>query len=683
IQIVQQMEAALRTELEASLLGRARTVATYMANAVAAPESASSAPVLDSAAPPAPLYAHPLALAPRIDGFQSDWRFAHDSVEIGADARAIVLGEGLRVWIGTDDRSLFLFFDVTDEDVVYRSSPRAPQDANDVAGDRIVVLYGAPSTEPAALLLSTPAPTSSLVAEATAPLAFVPQGAGNAVVRRVQAAWQEAPAGYTVEAQLPLPPLGGGLGIAVIDVDRGASGYTVSAHSTWDAEPAAVPIVAERRELDLIVELFAEPGYRFRIVDAGGWILADSGPLVTPAAQGDNVNPSLVERFFRFLLRRDYPGYASLEAPPGRVGDPVLGTVFDEGGATAWFGRGAASSAIVAAAVPVEPAVGGARAVVLERASDSVLTVTNRAMMRLMTLTVAVSLIASAGLLGYASLLSFRIGRLARAAETALGPRGEINTRLPGTRAGDVIGDLSRSFEDLLGRLREYTDYLQSLKSKLSHELRTPLAIVSTSLDNLEHEGQQRNDETTSAYLARLRHGTARLESILQAMTAATRVEQAIAQTAKEPFDVGAVIGGCVSAYRDVYVERTFALTVPDEPVIVDGSAELIEQLLDKLIDNAVGFATPGTPIDVTVTARKRTVEIDVVNRGPTLPEAMRHQLFDSLVSLREKESDKPHLGLGLYIVTLVADFHGGHVAAENLPDGSGVVFSVELPRSA
>jgi signal transduction histidine kinase len=59
----------------------------------------------------------------------------------------------------------------------------------------------------------------------------------------------------------------------------------------------------------------------------------------------------------------------------------------------------------------------------------------------------------------------------------------------------------------------------------------------------------------------------------------------------------------------------------------------------------------------------------------------MRHQLFDSLVSVRSGGGgDKPHLGLGLYIVASIAKSHGGRVAAENRADGRGVVVRVGLP---
>jgi signal transduction histidine kinase len=60
----------------------------------------------------------------------------------------------------------------------------------------------------------------------------------------------------------------------------------------------------------------------------------------------------------------------------------------------------------------------------------------------------------------------------------------------------------------------------------------------------------------------------------------------------------------------------------------------------------------------------------------------MRSQLFDSLVSVRAQRDGRPHLGLGLYIVALIARFHGGRAAADDLPDRSGVVFSVFFPRA-
>ncbi len=72
---------------------------------------------------------------------------------------------------------------------------------------------------------------------------------------------------------------------------------------------------------------------------------------------------------------------------------------------------------------------------------------------------------------------------------------------------------------------------------------------------------------------------------------------------------------------------------------------------------------------------------LSVANIGPRLPVEMRGRLFDSLVSIRAQRDGRPHLGLGLHIVALIADFHRGRCEAGDLADGSGAVFRVWFPR--
>jgi signal transduction histidine kinase len=73
---------------------------------------------------------------------------------------------------------------------------------------------------------------------------------------------------------------------------------------------------------------------------------------------------------------------------------------------------------------------------------------------------------------------------------------------------------------------------------------------------------------------------------------------------------------------------------------------------------------------------------ITLANQGPAVPDAMRTRLFDSLVSLRgkpQRSEGAAHLGLGLYVVKLVAQLHGGQAQVRNLPDAQGVEFSLHL----
>jgi signal transduction histidine kinase len=55
-------------------------------------------------------------------------------------------------------------------------------------------------------------------------------------------------------------------------------------------------------------------------------------------------------------------------------------------------------------------------------------------------------------------------------------------------------------------------------------------------------------------------------------------------------------------------------------------------------------------------------------------------RLFESMVSMRRETTKDPHLGLGLYIVRLIAEFHGGRASAANREDGSGVVIKLSFP---
>ena len=321
-----------------------------------------------------------------------------------------------------------------------------------------------------------------------------------------------------------------------------------------------------------------------------------------------------------------------------------------------WFRSPDSGRAVVAAAEPVR--VGGVTigAVILQQGTDAILSLRNEGLSRLITATLIATLLVAASLLGYASWLSRRIRRLSIAAETALeGQRVQVG--LPSATAHDEIGDLSRSFTNVLEQLRDYNDYLRSLASKLSHELRTPLAIVTSSLENLEHEPL---NEAARGYSERARDGADRLRRILTAMSEASRVEELMQHAEPETFDLAAVLEATVAAYSDVYPQRVFNFAADGGP--------------------ADGGNDGGDVITVSLEQREADLCLSIQNPGPPLPERMRSQLFDSMVSVRSGHDDK-HLGLGLYVARLIAEGHGGSITAGNVDDG--VVFRVVLPATA
>ena len=120
---------------------------------------------------------------------------------------------------------------------------------------------------------------------------------------------------------------------------------------------------------------------------------------------------------------------------------------------------------------------------------------------------------------------------------------------------------------------------------------------------------------------------------------------------------------------------------MPSEPLEIEGAPDLIVQLLDKLIDNAVDFSPAGGTITVRFAARAGGPPfLEVDNPGPPLAPEARGRLFESLWQSRSGSDSRPHFGLGLYIVRLIAEHHRGGVAATDLPGGEGARFGVRLP---
>jgi len=349
------------------------------------------------------------------------------------------------------------------------------------------------------------------------------------------------------------------------------------------------------------------------------------------------------------------------------------------GGVPAWRWRNTPDgrAVVLSAAHPIwsgEEVVG---AVVVEETTNAILTLSNRALEQLVTVTLVAFAIGALTLLAFASRLSVRLRRLRNEAEAAIDSQGRVHQLIAGSRAQDEIGDLSRSFSTVLARLAQYNAYLEKMAGRLSHELRTPIAVVRSSLDNLK---LQELPEDARVYMERANDGLKRLDTILTRMTEATRLEQTLRQSERERFDARLVLEGCVNGYASAYPQRRFELRLAPEPAPLEGSPELFAQMLDKLAANAVDFSRGEEPVRVALEQQKEQLQISMSNAGPPLPVDMQGRLFQSMVSVRAQTGGAPHLGLGLYIARLIAEFHGGRISAANRDDGSGVIFTLRFP---
>lgn len=474
---------------------------------------------------------------------------------------------------------------------------------------------------------------------------------------------------------------------------RGATLETLPAERASDEaapQPGSAVETPGSPEIAQILHGLSRTPARIWVVDREQHVLARAGSLRHPLPPNPTADGSLVERLSGWIDREALqPLYGRmLQQPTEDFSDERSGRTLAVGrdveGALAGIltverrPTADGKAIIVSAAHPIWVGDEVKGAVIVEETTNAVLAERNRAFARLFNIVLAALLVGSVALTLYASWLSTRIRRLRDEAEAAIDAQGRVRGSLSGSAARDEIGDLTRSFGSALSRLTQYASYQEAMASRLSHELRTPIAVVRSSVDNLALDSLP---DEARVYIGRAQEGLARLANIITRMTEATRLEESLAEAERERFDLARVIVGCVDGYRAAYPGRSFELRVPSGEAPYFGAPELIAQMLDKLCDNAVEFAAPDTAIVVALQQDETRYRIAVTNRGPALPETMQGRLFDSMVSVRDRRGDSgPHLGLGLYIVRLIAEFHGGRAIAADRDDGQGVTVSVTLP---
>lgn len=678
-QYVREMETFLRHGQEEALLATARAVAQVMHEQ---PELFRHQGDLLSDTPEnRHLYIRPLDSPIQLDGYDDDWLpYRERSQFFGADA---VLESrtsydpgslSFRLLTGTYDHYLYVLLDVTDDRLVYRRPNSLRLDQS----DHLQIALQDGDGEFRRYLLSTTEPGwVNAHRMPSDPGSRVP---GSPEIR-IKGEWQETAHGYTLELRIPLAMIGSRLAFAIGDVDEPHSGELaalVGTAGTRTAKELGTVMVRSPVITRLLRGLERSAG-RIWVVDRNRRVLALTGTLqdAAPAAERRSLFSGAMHAIYRLILKQPAREFQDELSSASRLDGPEIEAALQGRAATEWRQTPDQRVAIVAAAHPIwsEDEVLGA--VVVELTSNSILILQNRAMENLINTSLVVFLVATAGLMVFATHLAGRVSRLRDDAENAIGPDGRVRGAVRPSRAGDEIGDLSRSFADMLERLRQYTRYLETMAGKLSHELRTPMTVVRSSLDNLE---MSELEDAERVYVGRARDGLRRLDELLTRMSEATRLEQALQKAEREDFDLGRVVAGCVDGYRTANPDVEFVFASPGHACPVQGVPDLIAQLLDKLMGNALDFHTPGTPISVELVQSDDRARILVRNQGPPLPEEMQGSLFDSMVSIRTQGGAEPHLGLGLYIVRLIAEFHHGTVQAQNAPRDTGAIFTVTIP---
>jgi signal transduction histidine kinase len=222
----------------------------------------------------------------------------------------------------------------------------------------------------------------------------------------------------------------------------------------------------------------------------------------------------------------------------------------------------------------------------------------------------------------------------------------------------------------------------------ISHELRTPLSVICSAGANLA-DGLVSDAERTRQYGTLVAREGHRLAEMVEQVLAFTGAQDERAKPERRLCDLRLLVERALASHRSAIEEHEFSLDLQIEAelplVLVD--PEAIQRAISNLVGNALKYARDGHWLGVYVRSerhgKRHEILISVADRGPGIAPAEREQIFQPFYRGRRAIDDQIHgSGLGLSIVRMAIEGHGGRVQVQQHPE-QGCVFTIYLPVPA
>ena len=227
--------------------------------------------------------------------------------------------------------------------------------------------------------------------------------------------------------------------------------------------------------------------------------------------------------------------------------------------------------------------------------------------------------------------------------------------------------------------LRARTEEMRSsLLSAVSHDLRTPLATITGAGTALRDDRGRLGPVQRAELLDTICAEAERMERLVGNLLDMTRVESGGLELKREWVPVEEIVGSVLTRLEQRIADRRVVMHLAEDLPLVSVDPVLFEQVFVNLIDNALKYTPPESPIEIGAAVRGPLVEIEVADRGPGLPEGAENKVFEKFFR-GGAHPGQGGVGLGLPICRGVVQAHGGTIEAARRPDG-GTSFVIRLP---
>jgi PAS domain S-box-containing protein len=226
--------------------------------------------------------------------------------------------------------------------------------------------------------------------------------------------------------------------------------------------------------------------------------------------------------------------------------------------------------------------------------------------------------------------------------------------------------------------LRALDQMKSTFLQAVSHELRTPLASVLGIAVTLQHHQQQLDAGEVADLLRRLGRSALKMDRLLNDLLDLDRLAQPTVSPERQRIDLNELVRRVVNdASRELLDRRPVHVVAC--PLELEVDAPKVERMVENLLVNAARHTPPGTPVWVRVQPREQGALLLVEDASPGVPGHPREAIFEPFRQGPRPASHAPGVGVGLALVRVFAQLHGGNAWVEER-QGGGASFRIHLP---
>jgi two-component system sensor histidine kinase KdpD len=216
-----------------------------------------------------------------------------------------------------------------------------------------------------------------------------------------------------------------------------------------------------------------------------------------------------------------------------------------------------------------------------------------------------------------------------------------------------------------------------SLLAAISHDLRTPLTALVGMAESLPLLKPPPTGEQAEI-IGAMRDAALRMNSLVANLLDMARLQAGPVPLNRQWQPLEEVVGSALQAMSGALDRGRVHVALPEDLPLLNIDAALIERVLCNLLENAVKYTPPGSPIEISAEAADQHVTVRVDDHGSGLPAGREDAVFQMFERGR-KEIGQLGVGLGLAICRAIVQVHGGAIRGETRPGGAR--FSFDLPR--